>query len=271
MKDKIIIKDLECFAHHGVLKEENVLGQKFLVSLILYTDTKRAGDKDDLSLSINYAEVCQYITTFMKEHTFQLLETLAEKLAQNLLLTYPTLFKITVKIKKPWAPILLSLDTVAIEITRSWHEVYFGIGSNLGDKEKNILEALTFFREHPYCKDLKVSKLIKTEPYGYMEQDDFLNGAFYLKTLLTPEELLECISSVETNLKRERIIHWGPRTIDVDILFYDDLILHTEKLTIPHIEICKRDFVLRPLCDINPYLLHPVYKKTVTELLLNLQ
>jgi len=98
------------------------------------------------------------------------------------------------------------------------------------------------------------------------EQDDFVNGVFYIRTLLTPEELLQEIGEVEKKLNRVRNLHWGPRTIDVDILFYDDEIWHSKDLTIPHPEIAKRDFVLAPLCEIDPYLVHPVYHKTMKDM-----
>lgn len=266
MQDKIIIKDLECFAYHGVLEPERQLGQKFLVSLELFVNTRLAGKTDNLEQSVNYASVCNAVITYMKEHTFQLIEAVAEELAQKILLEYPLVERLQISIKKPWAPVLLSLDTVAVEITRMWHTVYLGIGSNIGEKEENMKTAISCFLEHPLCKLENVSNFIHTKPYGVKEQGDFINGAFCIKTLLTPEELLEFIGTIEEKLQRVRKQHWGPRTIDVDILFYDELILHTEQLTIPHIEIDKRDFVLAPLCELNPYLLHPIYKKSVIQL-----
>ena len=271
MQDKIKIKDLECFAYHGVLEAEQQLGQKFLVSLVLSVNTHIAGKADDLEQSVNYASVCNTVITFMKEHTFQLIEAVAEELAEKILLEYPLVEQVQLTIKKPWAPVLLSLDTVAVEITRGWHTVYLGIGSNMGEKEENMKTAITHFSEHPLCKVEKVSCFIYTKPYGVKEQDDFVNGAFCIKTLLTPEELLEFIGTIEEKLKRVRKQHWGPRTIDVDILFYDDVVLHTERLTIPHIEIDKRDFVLTPLCELNPYLMHPVLGKSVMQLLQELK
>ena len=271
MQDKIIIKDLECFAYHGVLEPERQLGQKFLVSLELSVDTRVAGKTDNLEQSVNYASVCNTVIAFMKEHTFQLIERVADELAQKILIEYPLVEQIQVNIKKPWAPVLLSLDTVAVEITRGWHTVYLGIGSNMGEKKENMKTAISCFSEHPLCKVEKVSTFIHTKPYGVKDQDNFVNGAFCIKTLLTPEEVLEFIGTIEEKLKRVRKQHWGPRTIDVDILFYDNLILHTEQLTIPHIEITKRDFVLTPLYELDPYLMHPVFKKPIIQLLQELK
>ncbi|MBQ3601980.1 MAG: 2-amino-4-hydroxy-6-hydroxymethyldihydropteridine diphosphokinase [Lachnospiraceae bacterium] len=271
MLDKICIKDLECFGYHGVLKEEQTLGQKFLVSLTLFLDTRLAGEKDDLEATINYGEVCINVQDFMKNNKFLLIERVADELAKMLLLKYHILKKVTVIIKKPWAPIHFSLDTVSIEITRGWHQVFLGLGANLGDKKENIKKAIESFSEHPLCCVEKVSSFIETKPYGVKEQDTFINGVILLKTMLSPNQLLGLIGQVENNLNRIRITHWGPRTIDVDILLYDDLIIAEENLQIPHIEMYKRDFVLQPLVEIAPYAFHPIKKKNVKELWEELQ
>ena len=106
-----------------------------------------------------------------------------------------------------------------------------------------------------------------TEPYGGVEQDDFLNACLLLKTLLSPEELLERLHEIEKGAHRERIVRWGPRTLDLDILLYDDLVMENEDLIIPHIEIHLREFVLKPLSEIAPNIRHPIYKKTVAQML----
>ena len=106
-----------------------------------------------------------------------------------------------------------------------------------------------------------------TEPYGYTEQDEFLNSVMKIRTILPPHELLDRLHELEQEANRVRVIHWGPRTLDLDILLYDDLILDDEELHIPHIEMHKRDFVLIPLAQIAPWVRHPVYNQTVQELL----
>ena len=111
------------------------------------------------------------------------------------------------------------------------------------------------------------SSFLVTEPYGVTDQDQFLNGCLELRTLLTPKELLNRLHQIEQNAGRERILRWGPRTLDLDIIFYDDLLLNTENLCIPHVEMHKREFVLKPLCEIAPYKRHPGNQKTVYEML----
>ena len=112
----------------------------------------------------------------------------------------------------------------------------------------------------------KQSSYLVTKPYGGVEQDDFLNACVELETLLPPAELLERLHEIEQAARRERLIRWGPRTLDLDILLYDDLILETGDLVIPHVEMHLRDFVLWPLREIAPHKRHPVFQKTITQL-----
>jgi dihydroneopterin aldolase/2-amino-4-hydroxy-6-hydroxymethyldihydropteridine diphosphokinase len=269
--DKIKIQNLEVFAKHGVFPEENVLGQKFLVSAVLYTDTREAGLTDDLSRSINYGEICQFINRFLTEHTYQLLERAAESLAEALLLATPGLAKLRLEIKKPWAPVGLPLDTVSVEIERGWHTAYIALGSNMGDKEAYLNGAVDALNASTGCRVEKVSSYLVTPPYGVTDQDDFLNGCLKLRTLLPPRELLRELNRIEKEAGRERVIHWGPRTLDLDIVLYDDLILEEDDLCIPHVELAKRDFVLKPLCEIAPYVRHPASGRTVKEMLEDLE
>ena len=194
-----------------------------------------------------------------------------ERMAEELLLRTERLEKVCLEIKKPWAPVGLPLETVSVEIERGWHTAYIALGANLGDKEANLRLGVEALRARKGCQVLAVSDFLVTEPYGGVEQDYFLNGAMKIRTLLTPHELLERLHEIEREAKRERVVRWGPRTLDLDILLYDDLILDEEELHIPHIEMYKRDFVLKPLCQIAPYVRHPVYNRTAAELLAALE
>lgn len=256
--DCIKIKKLEVFAKHGVMPEENALGQKFVISIELFCDVRKAGQTDDLNYSVNYAEVAEFVTRKTQENTFRLIEKLAEYLAQEILLKYEAVEKVSVEVEKPWAPVHLPLQTVAVSVTRQWHTAYLSIGSNMGDTKGHLDQAVESLQKDAWTKVEKVSSYIVTAPVGGVEQDDFLNGAVMLQTLRTPEELLELIGEIERSQKRERIVHWGPRTVDLDILLYDQEIIQTEKLTVPHIEMANRMFVLEPMCEIAPYAKNPL-------------
>lgn len=264
--DKIYIENLQIFANHGVFPEENVLGQKFVVSAILYTRTRKAGLSDDLTFSTHYGEVSQFMTEFLKKNTYKLIEAAAEHLAEAVLKNYPLVEGVGLELKKPWAPIRLPLDYVSVKIERFRHRAYIALGSNMGDKKGYLDMAVARLSELDGCQVEQVSDYIITKPYGGIEQDDFLNGVLCLRTLMEPEELLMALHRIEAEADRKREVRWGPRTLDLDILLYDDLIYDSRELTIPHKELHLRDFVLIPLAQIAPWIRHPVLGKTAAEL-----
>lgn len=148
-------------------------------------------------------------------------------------------------------------------------KVWIALGSNMGEGRKNLDLAIKMMNERGVLVE-KVSTYIETEPYGYTEQDNFVNAVCIAETKLSPRELLEVLLKIELDMGRVRIIKWGPRIIDLDILFYEDLIIDEEDLKVPHIEIQKRSFVLEPMNEISLDKIHPVFKKTVHQLLLDL-
>lgn len=157
--DKITIEDLEIFANHGVFPEENKLGQKFMVSAILYTNTLCAGRTDELAASIDYGAVSHFITSYMQKHTFKLLEAAAEHLAEEMLRSIAHLEAVTLEIKKPWAPVGLPLKTVSVKITRGWHTAYIALGSNLGDKKAYLDMAVEELDKTEGCQVLKYQSI----------------------------------------------------------------------------------------------------------------
>lgn len=265
--DKICIRRLEVYAYHGVFEEEKNLGQKFYITAELELDTRKAGITDDLTLSVNYGEVCQKLVEWTQNHRRQLIEAAAEDMARYLLRQYPMVQKVTLELEKPGAPVPYAFDTVLVHIERSRHDAFLGLGSNLGDRQMNLEAAIQMLDTVPDIWVKKRSPLYETAPYGYTEQPPFVNGCIEIETLYTPEELLEVLHKIEHQLGRIREIHWGPRTIDLDILLYDQLVMDTEDLHIPHIDMANREFVLQPLSDIAGAYRHPVLHQTIDALL----
>ncbi len=270
-KDEIRIEKLEVYAYHGVYPEERKQGQIFLVNAVLYTDTRRAGEEDKVELSTDYGAVSIFIDHWMKKNTCYTLEAVAEKLAREILLNYDLICSLDLEILKPEAPIPLTFGCVSVKIHRGWHKAYLSVGSNMGDRKKYLEDGIEALKAHPLMKHVKVSELIETAPYGGVEQADFLNAAIGLETLLDPEALLEVLHEIENAAGRKRTLRWGPRTLDLDILFFDKLVYESDTLVIPHPDLHNREFVLKPLSNIAPNYRHPLLGITVNQELAELE
>ncbi len=263
--DTIRITGLKFHANHGVYEEEKINGQEFSVDCSFSLDTSICAD--DLTKTVHYGEVSLAIVAFCTAHRFDLLEMLANSLAKYLLTKYPLMTEITLTIHKPNAPIPTEFDDVSLTVTRRSAICFLALGSNLGDKEKNLNSVLDLIEKDENISLLKKSSYIPTKPYGVLDQPDFLNAVILVKTVYTPYELLAFCKNAEKSASRVKTRVWGERTLDVDILTYDDAVIFTENLKIPHPEMHLRDFVLKPLCEIEPYFLHPVLKRSAKELL----
>lgn len=265
--DEIRIDNLEVFAYHGVRRDEKENGQTFYVNAVLYTDIRPAGREDDVSLSTNYSEICHFITNWMQETLYDLIETVAETLAEQILLNFGAIQGIVLEIRKPHAPVGLPFESVSVRIERSWHQVYLSVGSNLGDREAFIKQGIDRLEEHLLIQVQKVADTVETEGYGFTDQPKFLNTAVKARTLLTPRELLDQLKLIEDSAGRTREVRWGPRTLDLDIVFYDKLIYEDDRLILPHVDMENRYFVLKPLSQLAPNFRHPILGKTVTQML----
>ena len=265
--DEIRIRGLRIFAHHGVFEEETRLGQMFVVNATLYTSTRQGGLADALEQTISYADVCVFLTEYLQKNTWKLLEAAVEHACRALLLKFPLIHEVELELEKPSAPIPLPFDSVSVCVRRGWHRAFVALGSNMGDKQGYLDGAVEALRADECVRVKKVSAYRVTEPYGGVEQDDFLNAAMEIETLYDPEELLDALHVLEQAARRERLIHWGPRTLDLDILFYDELVQDDPALILPHPDLQNRDFVLGPMVELAPNFVHPVLHKTMRQLL----
>lgn len=142
--------------------------------------------------------------------------------------------------------------------------VYLALGSNVGDSQQYLADTTTLLGQR--ITDLASAPLYRSRAVGYTDQADFLNTVVFGGTELSPQELLRFIKEIEKQVGRIKRFRWGPREVDIDIIFYGDQIIDQPKLHIPHVSFAQRDFVLKPLCDLDPKLVDPRSGKTVTEL-----
>ena len=269
--DEMILSGLKVYAWHGVYEEEREKGQNFIINARIFYDTVSVAETDSVEDTIDYAKVSLYINEYMRVHQFNLIETVANKLARKLLIKFPLIQSIELEVMKPEAPIPVPFSNVSVRVNRGWHKVYIATGSNMGDSEQFIRDAMDNLDSDENCRVLRKAKMYESRPYGGVDQDNYINSAFCMNTLYSPLELLTRLQEEEKNAGRERNLKWGPRTLDLDILYYDDLIMERDHLRIPHVDMANRDFVLLPLSEIAPYKRHPILGLTTLEMLSRLK
>ena len=208
--DKISLTGLEIFAHHGVFDFEKENGQTFILDCTCPLDTRPAGTTDNLAASLDYGALAKRLTALFQEKTFDLIEAAAEYCARALLREYPLVRSLSLTVKKPSAPVGLPLAYPAVSITRSWTPAVLPLGSNIGDRAAELDQACQALATQPDIRLLKTSDWIETAPWGNTDQDPFLNGAVLIETLLSPQELLQTIHTIEAAQGRQRLVHWGP-------------------------------------------------------------
>jgi dihydroneopterin aldolase/2-amino-4-hydroxy-6-hydroxymethyldihydropteridine diphosphokinase len=262
----IEIKDLEIYGYHGCSEEEKKLGQMFLISVQLYLDSNFDAKLDDFKKTICYFEVCNDIENIFIKNKYNLIEKIADVISEFILTKYyPIIEFVKVKVKKPHASIGKSFLHVAVEVKRAWHTVFIGIGSNLGDREKNICSSIEMINISS-SKVVKKSSIIETEPIGIDTQSKFLNCVVEVKTFIAPKEFMQFLLVIEKKIGRIRKEKMESRVIDLDVLFYDDSVFILDGIVVPHPLMHKRMFVLEPLCEIAPYFIHPILRKRIFEL-----
>lgn len=274
--DYIDVDGMEFFGYHGVMAEENRLGQRFIVDVAMGLDLQKAGTSDDLEQTVNYAVIYEKIKKIVEGKPFKLIEALAEAIAASVL-SESLVQSVEVTVHKPAAPVAGIFKDVSVTVRRSRaviavqsqkhlpieyavterpYDVYLSMGSNMGDRVQTIKEAIRKLSQLDGVLDMKVSSFYETPPWGKTDQAPFINCAVKLKCDYPLMELLHYCKFIEFDLGRERLEHWGPRTIDIDILCVDDsgadFVVDNVELTVPHRYMLERSFVLVPLAEIAP-------------------
>lgn len=266
----ILIENYELTGFHGVNPEEKTEAQRFVFSAVLDVDATAAANTDDVDKTVSYSAVCKLIKAFFGENSRNLLETLALGAARRIMLTFPSISRAEVIVRKPDAPMKGKFDSVGVraEVRRS--VAYLSMGSSVGDRAAYMDKAAELLAADELVLSVKESRRVATAPYGGVAKNEFLNSALRLETLHTPESLLALVAEVEKSCDRVRDEHWGDRTLDLDILLFGDELRSEGALILPHPEMKKREFVLVPLAEIAPHAVHPLTRKTVAEMLADL-
>jgi dihydroneopterin aldolase / 2-amino-4-hydroxy-6-hydroxymethyldihydropteridine diphosphokinase len=262
---KIFIKNLKLFGYHGVNPEEKINGQDFIfnAAVTLKEDCEKPDIalSDDISHTVNYSEIIAVVKDVNSSKKFDLLETLSKKIAQNILDFSPLISEVKVTVEKPNPPIKEDLGSVGVlcKIEKSpqfkLSRFYLSIGSNTGEREKNLRDAVSGLESKDIIKISEVSSIYETEPMYNKEQDSFYNIALSgtIAGDYGPFEFLGLLKSIEYYMGRKSSkVRYGPRLIDLDLLYFDALKVVSDMLVVPHPLIKERKFVLLPLAEIAP-------------------
>jgi dihydroneopterin aldolase / 2-amino-4-hydroxy-6-hydroxymethyldihydropteridine diphosphokinase len=250
--DRIEVRGLRVRGRHGVLDAERRNGQEFLIDAVLAVDTRPAAASDDLSLTVDYGGLSERLAAIVAGEPVNLIETLAERLAQACL-AEPAVRQAEITVHKPNAPISLPFGDVLVTICRERpvHAV-IALGSNLGDRLKELQGAVDALAATPDLVITAVSPVYETAPVGGPQQPDYLNAVVVAETSRPATDLLARAHAIEAAAQRTRAERWGPRTLDVDIIAYGEEVSGDPVLTLPHPRAQERAFVLAPWHDADP-------------------
>ncbi len=266
---KIIIKNLNLFGYHGVKESEKKNGQNFCFNIEILLNKKSFLDNDNLEDTLNYSEAIRILKDINSDRRFDLLETLSQTIANRIMEMSPLVEKVAVKIEKTSPPIKENLESVGVqyildkknmekkeevELESGGIDVYMSLGSNIGNRENNLRKAVDLINSSPYIKVLKVSSIYETEPMYLKDQNYFYNIVLQAKVKegVNPFEILGFLKGIEFSFGGKKNKRFGPRIIDIDLLYYGEMFIESDFLTIPHPRIQERKFVLVPLSEIAP-------------------
>jgi dihydroneopterin aldolase/2-amino-4-hydroxy-6-hydroxymethyldihydropteridine diphosphokinase len=255
--DRILIEDLRVLTIIGALPHEREIAQPLRIDLSIGVDLHNAGRSDELNDTVHYGLVCERVVEMARDSKDILLERLAAKVA-DVVLEFDLVELVDVTVTKLRPPVPEAVASTSVFLSRSRaeaaappledHEVLVALGSNLGDREGYLRFAVA-----ELGNVVAMSQVYETEPVGGPDgQGAYLNMVVKVQTSLDPYAFIRRCQRIEANALRQRIVHWGPRTLDVDMLFYDDVHISSERLTVPHPRIDERRFVLAPLSEIAP-------------------
>jgi dihydroneopterin aldolase/2-amino-4-hydroxy-6-hydroxymethyldihydropteridine diphosphokinase len=255
--DRILIDDLRVLTIIGALPHEREIAQPLRIDLSIGLDLRNAGRSDELNDTVHYGLVCERIVEMANDSKDILLERLAAKVA-DVVLEFDLVESVDVRVTKLRPPVPSPVESTSVAITRTRseaaappledHEVIVALGSNLGDRQGYLR-----FAVQELGNVVAMSQVFETEPVGGPDgQGAYLNMVVKVQTSLDPYAFIRRCQRIEANALRQRVVHWGPRTLDVDMLFYDDVQIDSERLTVPHPRINERRFVLTPLSEVAP-------------------
>ena len=252
MTDRIHLRGVEAFGYHGVLPDEKRDGQPFVVDVVMELDLATAGGSDALDDTVSYAEIAGEVVARITGPSFDLIERLAEVVADDVL-RHQLVDAATVTVHKPQAPVGHPFTDVAVEVHRTRGvPVVVALGANLGDARATLESAVHAVAGLPGMRVRAVSPLVETDPVGGPEQPAYLNAVLVGDTTLDPDDLLRRLHEIEADHGRTREVRWGARTLDLDLIQVGTPASGSEvrreepALTLPHPRAHERGFVLVP-------------------------
>lgn len=273
--DCITIQSIHALGVHGALEFEHHQPQDFIVDVSLWFDSREAARADDLELTVNYAQVTDKVLAVVRGHSVALIERLARNIAMSLL-EDSRINAVEITVHKPHAPLPVDFSDVAVTIYRTRQDyleesnrlaavltvrpttprkAILALGANLGDPVGTLREVVAALQSAPEFSEVKVSPLARTRPVledNQSPQPDYYNAVVSIVSKLSAADLLDLARHFEEEYHRERVSHWAPRTLDVDIICIDDVESEDPRLTLPHPRAAGRAFVLVPWMHLDP-------------------